>query len=34
MDKVNKVLDILENVLPEIDDKFEHINWGGCGGNG
>jgi hypothetical protein len=28
---VVKVLDVLENHLPSIDDEFDRINWGGCG---
>ena len=31
MTNTAKVLDILENHLPAIEDEFEWINWGGCG---
>lgn len=31
MSNVAKVLDLLENQLPKIDNEFERINSGGCG---
>ena len=31
MNQLDNALDILQNHLPEIDDAFVDINWGGCG---